>query len=230
MKKAFKTVLISVLFLIVFMLIATLLFFTIMLFTNESNVEYAKSSGWNCDIQNFDIHYAEFYKNKIVELKEKYNLECEEKWDQSYHDGDSIITAHLYNNYYTIYILFANRGLYGDYTIKLFYYGDDGESLKNYEMQHPLISFINDLTTSVAFESKTDDCKNRFEQLYDECYEKSKSSASYIYHFDDLVGYVGYTVGLSKDNYGYYYKMQKNSEINILANAFIFEGILTPID
>ncbi len=199
-----------------------------MFFTNDENIEYAESSQWNCDNQSFDTAYVDFYKNKVSEIKEKYSLNCEEEWYKESHDGDSIITAYLYNDQYTIYILFANRGIYGDFTVKMFYYGDGKEAQKDDGVQSSLISFVHDLTKSVAFDSKTDD-KNQFEQLYNECLEENKSAASYIYHFDDLVNYVGYTVGLSKDNYGYYYKMQKDSDVKILANVFTFQGILKPI-
>ena len=228
MKKASIIGLSIALSLLIALIVGIVAFFAIMFFTNDENIEYAESSQWNCDNQSFDTAYVDFYKNKVSEIKEKYSLNCEEEWYKESHDGDSIITAYLYSDQYTIYILFANRGIYGDFTVKMFYYGDGKEAPENDGVQSSLISFVHDLTKSVAFDSKTDD-KNQFEQLYNECLEENKSAASYIYHFDDLVDYVGYTVGLSKDNYGYYYKMQKDSNIKIPANAFTFKGILKPI-
>ena len=214
---------------LIVVVVLVLTFFAMMFLGNDAETEYAKSSQWNCDNQSFDTAYVDFYKNKVSEIKEKYSLNCEEEWYKESHDDDSIITAYLYNDQYTIYILFANRGICGDFTVKMFYYGDGKEAPGNDGVQSSLISFVHDLTKSVAFDSRTDDGKNHFEQLYNECLEENKPAASYVYHFDELVGYIGYTVGLSKDNYGYYYKMQKDSNIKIPANAFKFQGLLKPI-
>lgn len=213
---------------LIVVVVVVLTFFAIMFFTNDENIEYAESSQWNCDNQTFDTEYVDFYKNTIGELKARYALDCDEIWEERSHKDDRIITAYLYNDQFTIYILFANRGIYGDFNVKMFYYGDGKEAQKDDGVQSSLVSFVHDLTKSVAFDSKTDD-KNQFKQLYNECLEENKSAASYIYHFDDLVDYVGYTVGLSEDNYGYYYKMQKDSNIKIPANAFKFQGLLKPI-
>ena len=210
-------------------ILCIILFFSSLLMSS-CGMEYAKDSGWNRDIQNFDTKYVEFYKDKVAELKEKYSIDCVEKWEQKDGDaGECILTASLYSDSYTICLLFANRRHFGDFEVKLYYYGENEESLSDYESQRPLVSFINDLTKYVAFDNKIEGDENHFERLYNECHKQSQSVASYIYHFDDLVGYVGYGVGVSKDNYGYYYKMEKNSELEILANSFVFEGLLKPI-
>ena len=165
------------------------------LLMSSCGMEYAKDSGWNRDIRNFDIQYVEFYKDKVAELKKKYRIDCVEKWEQNdKDDGECILTACLYSDSYTVCLLFANRVHYGDFDVELYYYGENEESLSDYESQRPLVSFINDLTKCVAYDSKIEGDENHFERLYNECRKQSKPVASYIYHFDDLVGYVGYGV------------------------------------
>jgi len=102
---------------------------------------------------------------------------------------------------------------------------------EGYSSEQTARELANEITNSFAFDAKTD--KNYFKALYDECIKNTADEtphASYKYHFDDLIGNVGYYVALNKDNFGYYYKMQKNSDLDILSNHYRFEGLLKPLE
>ena len=105
---------------LIVVVVVVLTFFAMMFFGNDAETEYAKSSQWNCDNQTFDTEYVDFYKNTIGELKARYALDCDEIWEERSNKDDRIITAYLYNDQFTIYILFANRGIYGDFNVKMF--------------------------------------------------------------------------------------------------------------
>ena len=55
-------------------ILCIILFFS-SLAMSSCGMEYAKDSGWNRDIQNFDTKYVEFYKDKVDEVKEKYSID-----------------------------------------------------------------------------------------------------------------------------------------------------------
>ena len=195
----------------------------------SSEDDYIKSSNWNCTNEEFVEEYIEYYNSKIEELKAFYGIECLEIVKMLEHDNDIIYIKQFYNDEVTIEVLFANRGLYGDYWVELYYFSENIDDLNNYEKQKKYVDFANDLTNAVAFDTKADG--NHFEQLYMQCKEQTDPGGKGItdlYHFDEFVGDVGYKVGVQLDTKGYYYKMQKNKELEILANEFSFNGILKP--
>ena len=86
------------------------------------------------------------------------------------------------------------------------------------------------MTNAVAFDTKADG--NHFEQLYMQCKEQNVPGSKGItdlYHFDQIVGDIGYRIRIESETYGYYYKMQKNKELEILSNRFTFNGLLKPL-
>lgn len=191
---------------------------------------YYKSSGWSCSNDDFYERYVAVYKERIRELQDLYKIDCLEYSESREYDKDVITTHYLYNDLFTVCILFANRsdGEYAEYKIKLFYFGDENNSLHDYEAQENLVGFINELTAEIAFDAQSELSSNPFEALYDECVEEGKSSARRNHHFDHIVGYLGYSVNLRNDSHGYYYKMQKNSDFVIESNVFSFDGLLKP--
>lgn len=227
--KFFKIVATVVLGIILVHLFFIGVFFAIVGFESREDAKYAKASGWNCSQEKFCDEYAALYKAKIQELKTTYEIDCNEDIEQYNSGNDNILTVNLYNDEFTIVMRFGNFGLYGGYYVDLYYYGSDSGDLDDYGNYKHLVDFINDLTTYVAYDTRSEESDNHFEKLHDECIQLELKNNSYMYHFDHIVGDVGYSVGLKKDNYGYYYKMQKNSSVNILSNSFSFEGILKPL-
>lgn len=203
--------------------ISILLLFVIFL-TSCNRVEYFEQSGWNCTDVIFQTYYNNLYKVKIAELKEIYNLRFSEQESKELNGNYQL---YLYNDDFTIQIKFANGEKLAFYRIDLFYYGDSEVSRKDYEKQRSLVNFINDFTNYVAFDTKTD--KNYFEALYYECCEE-KTFASNYYHYDSIVGNVGYYICLNTDAFDYYYKMQEDGDCMAICNCYRFEGLLKPID
>ena len=195
----------------------------------EDDEKYAESSGWKCEEKDFYGKYAVSYQNKIEELMSLYEIEASVISEKRNIDEDNIVEIYIYNDIFTVKIFFANRGLYADYKVNLFFYGSETTDLDDYETHRHLVQFINDLTKYVAYDTRSDERDNHFEALYLECKEKERDTSGYVYHFDHTVGNVGYYVGMKKDNFGYYYKMQKNSDIKISSNSFSFEGLLKPL-
>ena len=197
----------------------------------SSEDDYIKSSNWNCTNEEFVEEYVEYYNSKIEELKAFYGIECLEIVKMQEHDNHIIYIKQFYNDEVTIEVLFANRsGLYGDYWVELYYFSENIDDLNNYEKQKKYVDFANDLTNAVAFDTKTD--KNHFEALYFECLNQTKidfQAASNIYHFDQIVGDVGYGVAVHSDSYDYYHKIEKNENYDFLSNRFTFNGILKPL-
>lgn len=72
--------------------------------------------------------------------------------------------------------------------------------------------------------------ENYFEKLYSDCIENDVKGTGYKYHFDHMIGYVGYNVATETSMGGYYYMMQKNSDNEILSSFYGFEGILKALD
>ena len=133
----------------------------------------------------------------------------------------------MFNDEFTIIIRFNNGEELAFYKIDLYYYGDSAASRENFENQRSLVNFINDFTNYVAFDTKTD--KNYFEALYYECCEE-KTFASNYYHYDSIVGNVGYYICLNTDAFDYYYKMQEDGDCMAICNCYRFEGLLKSID
>ena len=203
--------------------IISVLLLVVIFLTSCNRVEYFEQAGWNATEENFQTDYYYAYMAKTEELKVLHNIEChiEEKFFQK---GYYI---YLYNDDFTIGIRFLNSEKLAFYRIDLFYYGDSEASRKDYEKQRPLVNFINDFTNYVAFDTKTD--KNHFEALYYECSEEEPFTSNY-YHYDSIVGNVGYYISLNTNAFGYYYKLQEDDDCMAICNCYRFEGLLKPID
>lgn len=189
--------------------------------------EYYQTTGWSYEEEEFDNVYIEKCINKLQELKGLYNIDCSELIEHKDHYYD----VYLYNDLFTIKILLSYGKSYGKYSICLYYYGDEEHPLEDYESQKNLVNLVNDFTNYASFDSKTD--QNHFERLHMESVQKSSgdhSSASDKYHFDHVIGYVGYSAGVYCNNGGYYYKVQKNSELDVLSNNYAFDGILKRLE
>ena len=209
-------------------------------FSSCNRVEYFETTGWYCTHDEFQL-YCDLYKAKIEELKSIYGIECDDKEEKRlYIDSDvSVYEINMFNDEFTIIIRFNNGEELAFYKIDLYYYGDSAASRENFENQRSLVNFINDFTNYVAFDTKTD--KNYFEVLYNECKKSDgkptvnysyqyDSSASNNYHYDSVVGNIGYSVTLNYNAYGEYYKMQGDSNCMAFCNHYRFDGLLKPID
>ena len=187
-----------------------------------NRVEYYEKSEWHCTQEEFRGHYYDIYTEKIEELKYVYGIVCH-KEEEFFQKGYYI---YLYRDDFTIVIKFLNDNDLAFYNVDLYYYGDFDASRDDYKKQRSLVNFVNDFTNYVAFDTKTD--KNYFESLYNEC-NKGEPFASNKYHYDSIVGNVGYDVMLNTDAFSYYYKMQKNNNCIAVCNCYRFEGLLKPI-
>ena len=95
----------------------------------DGSQKYVEATNWNCDEDKFYSDYFTSYQNKIQELKVLYGIECTEILEQYNNENDNIAVLYLYNDLFTIRLIFANRdGYYGDYSINLFYYGENEDT------------------------------------------------------------------------------------------------------
>ena len=184
------------------------------------DTDYYKQTNWQYTDQEFMDLCFPLYLEKVEALKEVYEIECAIKVDLMPFGAD----IYLYNENFTMSLFLANRGYCGDCRLELYFYGDD-DTLYNYEEQKKYVNFLNDMTIFAAFDTKTE---NRFDSLFAECLEKNETFASDRYHFDTLIGNVGYDVSLGRTQDSYYYMMKGNSEVKIKSNRYRFEGLLKP--
>ena len=189
-----------------------------------NDAEYKDSSNWNCTNEEFETIYVGEYTRIVEELANKYGINYNQLTKAYMDRGDFYFWLDLYSDEFTVELRFVNLGSHGKFHVNLYYFSQNIDDLNNYEKQKKYVDFINDLTNVVAFDTKTD--KNHFERLYAEC---EYIDVSYIYHFDHIVGEVGYVVSIGRESDGYYYKMQENEELEILSNRFTFDGILKPL-
>lgn len=231
--KVFLTVFLAEITALVLVMAAPLILLPLLSGDEEA---YCEASGWNCTNEEFENSYMPFYLSRIDELQEEYNIVCEKKIERTSSKDQIYFVLYLYNDYFTMKLLLANRhyGSHGDYMLELYYYGEDKETLIDYEKQKNLVSFVNDLTHEFCFDTKKEEHENHFERLYLECIEAGVDNgmgASYEYHFDHIVGYIGYKVFVNSEDgmARYRYKLQKNENADIFANGFCFNGLLKPI-
>jgi len=205
----------------------------------ESPEDYYKDSNWSCTNEEFNDMYMPAYLAKIEELKQKYNIECTQIFEEKDYKRDVGYKIYLFSDAFTIDLFFANRsflswdgapaGGYGAFRVHLYYYGNEAVDLKDYEKQRTLVDFINEFTRYVAFDTRSEECDNHFERLYLDCIKNGEEHASYVIHFDELIDYVYYGVDLEICGAEWWYKMQKDHDVHILSNSFEFEGILKPL-
>ena len=229
-----KSCLITLLSSILFYLSLPLAFLLLLFLLFGPTDKYAENSGWSCSNEEFVDVYCEEYMKLIDTLKQKYNIVCEEELRES-RDRDGVFKGFhiiLYDDVFTIWIAFTNQNSYGYYHATLYYFGNDEAPFSDYESQRRYVEFINDLTHSVAYDTKQEECANHFEKMFFENLQitDGKPVSSYHYHFDDLVGYVGYLVNNDTHVDGSVYKMQGNPDIDYPCSKFEFEGILKPIE
>ena len=216
-------------FVSILLLLSLLLFFCSCSWSWE---EYAKSTSWCCTKEEFTANYLPLYLNKIEQLKEFYGVECVLQTDIQRYDYFHI---YLYNNFFTIEISFMNElssniekenWNYGSIWATLYFYGENG-LISDYNAQKVYVDFLNDFVNYSAFDAKTNE--NRFASLFAECVQQEEPSKSDTYHFDQLIGYVGYNVTTNSELNGHYYMMEKDTALQKISNSFSFEGLLKPL-
>ena len=225
--KILKYVLISFFTWVIFVVVSVVgwFFLICLLFSPNDFNEYSEGARWNCDSDLFYSSYVPLYFEKIDELRNHYGIECSEIINQTDIEGDNIVEIFLYNEKFTIALLVAKRGYYGHYRLQLYYY-----DLQDAATRNNVVNFVNDLTQYAAYDTKSEESENYFEKLYSDCIENDVKGTSYKYHFDHMIGYVGYDVATETSMGGYYYMMQKNRDNEILSSFYGFEGILKALD
>ena len=187
--------------------------------------DYYKQSNWECTDEEFSTVYYDLYQAKIDELKQVYQIECETLVE---HPEDRVYYIYLYSDIFTINFDFYNCNGYGSIKAKLYYFETANTSLDDYESQKPYVDFLNDFINYAGFDTITDN--NQFEVLYQAGTTGSeREDKSNFYHYDSLVGNVGYYTILDYDGGGWYYRAEKNKECNLISNVFAFEGLLKPL-
>ena len=204
------------------------------LFSNDS--EYYLSSGWNCEEGEFEEVYTKVYSEKISALKEKYNIECEEKIDIYYREKDCRMDITLCNERFTLRVVLRDDFEdFGSLSVTLACFDGEEHSIDDYSSHEDIINLANEFIRDVGYDVKSEESENHFARLYTEIKEKN-SYGSYYYHFDEILGYVGYDVSLKLSGYGFYYdyinrdNRDENVEIKKIANVFEFDGILKPLE
>lgn len=182
---------------------------------------YYKKSNWSCNADEFYGRYFYVIDNKITELQAKYGIDCEKRVETPEKD---IIFYYLYTDTFTCSFRFTSNVQWGTYWGKLYFYGSDESQLDDYSAQKNLVDFLNEATHFFGYAIGNEE--NIFEQQYNYCIENGVDKSAVNLHFDQYVGYVTYGVGLKKDDCGYYYKVEKNSDLEIKANRYTFEGLL----
>lgn len=186
--------------------------------------EYAKSSEWSCDNETFSKEYLDIYISKLEELQAKHGIICELRITENNDNGQCSYDIYLSNDEFAIHFILRNNKSFGEYTVRLEFYDKEINSLYNYDKQRNAVNFINEFTHYVAFDTKHDECENHFERLYLETVQNQNSNRinTYIYHQDDLVGNIGYSISTP-----YIYKSADG--IETAENYYLFEGLLKPL-
>ena len=187
------------------------------------NDEYEKATCWSCSNEEFaDVYYAE-YLAIVDTLWQKYGITCEKEIEERHGENGALdgFTIEFHNDVAMVSITFNNHNSYGTFRIRLYYFGNDEAPFSDYESQRIYVEFINELTHSVAYDTRQEECANHFEKLFFDNAQKGddRHGSSYDYHFDEYIGYVGYTV---INNYYY-------TDPDIPCNEFIFNGALKPL-
>lgn len=196
---------------------------------NQIELSYMRSSNWDCDLETFHSQYYSLYYQKLQELKSTYQLDCEEIIERR----EAGYSIYLYDDSYTIVVSCSSSSECGSCFLGLTYYNPNPDELFGYEQQRNLVNFINDFTNYVAFDARIE--SNEFELLYQNCLTIDKGepiySSNYI-HFDNYLGNVGYVVCFDLEGYeeSYFYKMQKDSTVQIPSVSYSFYGLLKPLD
>lgn len=180
-------------------------------------------------METFNNQYYHLYDQKLQELKNTYQLDCEEIVERK----EDSCKIYLYTDSYTIVINCSNASIYGAYLVRLYYYDVNPANLYFYEQQRNLVNFINDFTNYVSFDARTE--SNQFELLYQNCLTIDKEEPIYssnYYHFDNFIGNVGYIVNfdLEGDQNSYFYKMKKDFDVQMPSVSYSFDGLLKPMD
>lgn len=188
----------------------------------EISCSYYKGTEWDCTSEEFIRDYWPTYREKLETLCEEHGIEADTHITKN---GDCI-TVLLYNEQATVDVTLNGGNLYGTYSVNLYYYTEKGASSAYTEML-PYVSFINDFTRFAAYDTKADEHPNHFLRLYEEALASDSSpAASYSYHFDKMVGYIGYkTHTADKDNY-HYMGMRDFDADERPCISFCFKGLL----
>lgn len=232
MKKS-KIVLISVSSVVafvfcVFSILGLLIYagYSFLMWENEKEFEYIESANWNCESDTeFIEKYKSFYIENIDDILKKHRLKVEKIVEENKENGQ--FDLYYYNDVNTIHFHFCQASGFAFFKANYYFYQANGVDLQDYEAQRQYIDFFNGVIKLYAFDACGND--NTFKDLFDESIS-GKGYESYIYHFDSFCGNVGYSVGLKRNVDSYYYKIGKNSKIDILSNRFQFEGILKSQD
>ena len=191
----------------------------------DKNGQYYLGAGWDCNDETFANEYYPLYYSEIQRLKALHGLECQERVDWDYDTmGNPKVTFYLYCEEYTfrLKLLGGSIGYYDGY---LYYYAED-RSTDKYEEFKPLVEFLNDFTNYAAYDTKTD-C-NHFEKMFNDAISNGEKYSSFYYHYDSVIGNVGYYVQLTQEK-GYYYMAEFNSDIEKTCYLFSFDGLLKPL-
>lgn len=226
-----KNTLISIIVAVLTVIVLFIVPLVAIIYNNESNASYYLSSGWNCDNEKFKTMYSNRYGEKISELKTLYNLHFEEKLEvilNEEYDGITLVFS-LYCEEYTIIFKLASFGDLGTVDANVYYFCDDANKCELENIQ-ALLSFTNEFINYVSFDSIKDG--NEFVRLFAESKSKpdGEQFESNRYHYDSMIGNVGYYIDLTSKDRSYYYMMSKDTSIERMACSFGFEGLLKPIN
>lgn len=229
MKKFLKTAgLVIILvsgFLVIFMIV-----FIIVDGAVESNrhEKYIEGQNWDCfyDSERFLEHYKPLYESKIDELKQKYLIECEEKFIQEPSGAAwEKLSYYLYNEDFTIKLWMTSSG---DIDATLYFYGNE-ELSYDYEDYAHLVGFLNDFICYASYDAKKD-C-NYFKVLYDKTKSEGKIAKKEEFYFDDWEGSLYYYVSITRVKLGsYYYMAGFDSSVKKTSYTAEFSGLLQPIE
>ena len=193
----------------------------------DNTESYSEKSNWSCTDEEFDATYSELYKEKIEELKQLYQIECEMYIERKILNNILSYNIYLYSDVFTIRFDLRNRSASGRLYAQLYYYETENSSLDDYEEQKPYVNFFNDFVNYAGYDTITD--SNQFEVLYHSI-TSGTNSASNSYYYDSSIGNVGYVVTAKHDQGTSLYQLQGNEyDETILCNGFWWEGLLKPL-
>ena len=195
----------------------------LILLMDVTDGNYYKMSNWNMSDEEFLEEYVKECEFKLDELMNVYEPEYIKDIEvTSLDNGDSRCVIHLYNEQFTLELTLRDVGFYGSLNASLYFFGGEAER----KDEQVLLAVLNGFVRYFGFDTKNDESENHFERLRSEAVNEGLTHGSYYYHFDEMVGDVGYSVILQNSHFGYYYKMEKNADIAIVANRYYFEGVL----
>jgi hypothetical protein len=149
---------------------------------------YRNASNWTVTDDVFMQQYLQFYTSSITMIYNKYDFEYTQEVAI---EEDNRFSITYQNDCEVIKFIFLNdRGGFGHYRSNYYYFNDDLEGIFFYEHHNAILAFVSEINSIVSFDYQGD--VDTYYDLY--VNHLTHQQNTYFYHFDSVVGYIGYGV------------------------------------